>query len=180
MSTTECAPGLEEAKNGTKPLESLAAHEVQSIDLMRNLADTVGLPPSVAEIYGLLFVSPEPLCLEDLIRRLGISQGSASQGVRLLCQLGALVPVERPRDRRTYYQAETRLKVLVPGFVQKQVIPRLESWPKRINELEAVAKLAPGPEAQITLERVRQLRSWTQKARLLVPMVLRMMGSPAP
>lgn len=147
---------------------------------MRNLADTVGLPPSVAEIYGLLFVSAEPLCLEELVRKLGISQGSASQGVRLLCQLGALLPLERPRDRRTYYQAETRLKVLLPGFLQNQVLPRLESWPRRLEDLETAAARCTDPARSITLERVRQLRSWTKKARLLLPMVLKMIGSSAP
>jgi DNA-binding transcriptional regulator GbsR (MarR family) len=157
----------------------LAEQEKLSIDLMRNLADTVGLPPSVAEIYGLLFVAPEPLCLEDLVRKLSISQGSASQGVRLLCQLGALVPVERPRDRRTYYRAETRLKVLLPGFLQNQVLPRLESWPQRIEELEKAALQADGPAREITLERVQQLRNWTKKTRLLLPMILKIIGGPS-
>ena len=38
-----------------------------------------GVPPSVGQIYGLLYASPEPLSFTDIVERLEISKGSASQ-----------------------------------------------------------------------------------------------------
>jgi hypothetical protein len=49
-----------------------------------------GVPKSVGQIYGLLYASPEPLSFSDIVVRLGISKGSASQGLRLLRSLGAI------------------------------------------------------------------------------------------
>jgi hypothetical protein len=49
-----------------------------------------GVPKSVGQIYGLLYASPEPLSFSDIVERLEISKGSASQGLQLLRSLGAI------------------------------------------------------------------------------------------
>lgn len=140
-----------------------------AIELMRNLADVVGLPPSVAEIYGLLFVAPHPVCMDELVERLGISQGSASQGLRVLLRLGAVESVALAGERRSFFRAETRLKVLLPAFLENQVRPRLEAWPERIAALEAAAAELDDEAREVTLNRVTQLRGWMRKMRTLMP-----------
>jgi len=62
--------------------------EQQVVDLFVDGVRVLGLPGSVGEIYGLLFISREPLSLDDLVRRLKISKGSASQGLRALKAAG--------------------------------------------------------------------------------------------
>ena len=54
----------------------------------------LGLPKSIGEIYGLLYVTQEALSLDDLVSRLGISKGSTSQGLKMLRKLGAVREVE--------------------------------------------------------------------------------------
>ena len=49
-----------------------------------------GVPKSVGQIYGLLYASPLPLGFSDIVERLEISKGSASQGLQLLRSLGAV------------------------------------------------------------------------------------------
>jgi hypothetical protein len=49
-----------------------------------------GVPKSVGQIYGLLYASPEPLSFSDIVERLEISKGSASQGLQFLRSLGAI------------------------------------------------------------------------------------------
>ena len=49
-----------------------------------------GVPKSVGQIYGLLYATPEPLSFSDIVDRLDISKGSASQGLQLLRSLGAV------------------------------------------------------------------------------------------
>lgn len=53
-------------------------------------ADLLGVPKSVAAIYGICFASPEPLSFSDIDERLDISSGSISQGLRVLKEVGAL------------------------------------------------------------------------------------------
>ena len=49
-----------------------------------------GVPKSVGQIYGVLYASPSPLSFSDIVDRLEISKGSASQGLALLRSLGAI------------------------------------------------------------------------------------------
>lgn len=53
-------------------------------------ADMLGVPKSVAAIYGICFASPEPLSFAEIEARLDISKGSISQGLRVLREVGAL------------------------------------------------------------------------------------------
>nr|MCU0750087.1 hypothetical protein [Akkermansiaceae bacterium] len=66
----------------------------QVVDVFVDGVRVLGLPRSIGEIYGLLFISPSPLSLDDLVHRLQISKGSASQGLRMLKSLGAVREAE--------------------------------------------------------------------------------------
>ena len=81
--------------------------EIPAIDdrLLSYFQDGVrvlGLPKSVGEIYSVLYISPSPLTMLDLVTRLGISKGSASQGLKMLRTLGAVREVDFKDDRKTY------------------------------------------------------------------------------
>ena len=78
---------------GSAP-SSMSEADRRIVDLFVDGVRVIGLPKSIGEIYGLLFVSRDPLSLDDLVARLGISKGSASQGLRMW----ALRP---NRDRRS-------------------------------------------------------------------------------
>ena len=43
--------------------------------------DLLNLPRSVGELYGVLFIAENPMCLDDLRIKLNISKGSTSQGL---------------------------------------------------------------------------------------------------
>lgn len=173
-------PGLEDASVSSgagSAVPGLSDADRESIDLFVNLASAIGLSRSVSEIYGLLFVSPEPLCLEDFCTLLGMSRGSASQGLRLLRNLGAVQPVILPGDRRTFYRVEIRLRVLIAGFLKEQVKPRLEGWADRIAHLEAAGEKLEGARRRMVRERARQLRGWGEKARFTLPMLMKLLGA---
>ena len=51
------------------------------VEFFVKAADLLGIPKSVAAIYGICFASPEPLSFADIEARLDISRGSISQGV---------------------------------------------------------------------------------------------------
>src|ERR1700689_637831 len=74
--------------------------EVEVIHIFVQFAGVLGQPRSVAEIYGLLFASHQPLAMDTLIERLNLSKGSASQGLKYLQELGAVRTVYVAGDRR--------------------------------------------------------------------------------
>jgi hypothetical protein len=67
-----------------------AAFETECVLFFAEVMQVFGVPKSVGQIYGLLYASPEPLSFSDIVVRLEISKGSASQGLQLLRTLGAI------------------------------------------------------------------------------------------
>ena len=64
--------------------------ELEAIDYFVRFMSLLGMPRSVGEIYGLLYFSPDPLSMDVIAAKLGISIGSASQGLRTLRSLKAV------------------------------------------------------------------------------------------
>ena len=67
-----------------------ADFQSECIELFAEVVYALGLPRSIGQIYGLLYASPAPLSFSDIVERLDISKGSASQGLQLLRSLGAI------------------------------------------------------------------------------------------
>lgn len=145
--------------------------ELEVIEFFVHLGRYLSLPRSVGEIYGLLFASETPITLDGLVRRLRISKGSASQGLRLLRGVGAVTVSYRAGDRKDYYSAEVELPALVRGFLRDQLAVRLEHADDRLRRLcEAVDDPANGAPPVLP-ERLERLVSWNKKAKRLVPLV---------
>ena len=137
----------------------------------------LGLPPSVGEIYGLLFISQKPLAQTDFVERLGISKGSASQGLNMLKALGALNEVEGPDARRTYFEANLNLKRLVGGFIRNQIRPHLRSGEEKMDNLQELAEREPDPEQKAFIqERLGKLERWSQRGQMMLPILQRFLG----
>ena len=149
--------------------------EIESgvIGLFSGMASMLGLPPSIGAIYGLLFISEEPICLDDLVERLGISKGSASQGLGVLRRLGALRAASSA-GRREYFAADLHLKKLVGGFLRSEVIPQLDHGAETIATLRNSARQLAEPARQSFLEeRLSKLETWQNRSRQVLGLLHR-------
>ena len=143
------------------------------------LADILGVPKSVGEIYGLLFASVRPLAFQDIIERLEMSKGSASQGLRLLRGVGAIKLTYIAGDRRDHFVPETELRALLTGFLRERVRPHLEGGALRIEALQSSVGMyarTNAEEARILRGRLDKLKSWHRKSRSIVPFVTKFFG----
>lgn len=155
----------------------LTSLQEQVVGYFVDLVRVLGLPRSLGEIYGLLFINPDPLSLDDLVRLLGISKGSASQGLRTLRTLGAVKEADGNGDRRTYYQPAVELKPLVGGFIREQVRPHLESGKSKLRLLEETAKVtADHEDREFFLDRIDRLDSWMKRGGQVLPVLQKMLG----
>ena len=156
---------------------SVGPLEAQVIQIFVDGGKVLGLPRSLGEIYGRLFISPQPLSLDDLVEHLGISKGSASQGLRALKNLGAVREIELEGSRRCHYQADTELKRLVGGFIREQVRPHLESGQSKVARLNEIAGDEKDPELRAFFaSRVDQLDYWMGRARIVLPLLQKVLG----
>ncbi len=146
------------------------------IELFVRAVKVLGLPKSVGEIYGLLYISPQPLPLDAIVGKLGISKGSASQGLRFLRNLGAVKPTYLAGDRRDYFEAVAELKKLAAGFISGELTPHLESGTSRLENLKRVAAADDSADAAFYRERVARLGNWRRRGGMLLKVVKRFLG----
>jgi len=122
----------------SKDLESFSS---EFIDIVGELSGQFALSRIAGQIYGLLFISPEPLSLDSMTRRLRVSKGSVSMNIRELEKWGAVRKVWVKGSRKDYYQANldtlnimfNRLKV---GFQIRldEFISRIDNAENKIRE----------------------------------------------
>lgn len=155
----------------------LSEFEARVVEFFCDGVKLLGLPRSIGEIYGLLYVSPEPLSLDDLMRRLGISKGSVSQGLKTLRNLGAVREVEGSVGRRIYYHPDVELKQLAGGFIKEQIRPHLRSGEEKLAALHGLVQEMPGDaRSDFYAGRLVRLGNWTKRARLVLPLLQKMLG----
>ena len=165
---------VETGRPGTVPLNPV---EVEVIHLFVQFSRALGQPRSVAEIYGLLFISHRPLPMDELIRRLELSKGSASQGLRYLLDLGAVRTVYVAGERRTHYEAVAELRNLAGRFLRQQILTHFQDSGPRLAHIATEAQKLSEEERKHAVARVRMLRSWEKNAKRMVPLVLRILGN---
>lgn len=145
--------------------------EREVLDFFIHFGKYLSLPRSVGEIYGLLFARGAKLTLDDLVNQLGISKGSASQGLRMLRGVGAVRISHEPGDRKDYFEAETELPTLLRGFLRDQLAVKMERAEEHLQRLRSAVDDPRGGAPEGLSARVERLQSWHNKARRLVPLV---------
>ncbi len=134
--------------------------------------ETFGLPKSTARIYGTLYCAEAPMLQEEISTRLGISAGSASQGLKLLQNLSAVHRITPPGQRHSCYSAELSVRRLISHFIDVQLRPKLTGGRQ---SLQALADRLP-PENTHARNRVQTLQTWQQKAATALPLADRLFG----
>lgn len=150
--------------------------EVEVIHLFVQLSRALNQPPSVAEIYGLLFVSPRPLPQDDFCERLNLSKGTASQGLGYLLDLGAVRTVYAAGERRVHYEAVAELRNLASRFVRQQILTYFEDSGTRLGRLATEAQKLTGEDRKFAIARTKMLKSWEANIKRVLPLLLAVLG----
>jgi len=155
----------------------LSELDIEAIEMFIGFLKLLGLPKSVGEIYGLLFVAPRALSMDDLIERLQISLGAASQGLKLLRSVGAVKVVYMPGERRDHYVADLELSKFATSFIKDELNPRMQTALQRIKRMEGEARLMDEPEKKIAFQRIERLKHWMERGQKMMPWILRFLVS---
>ena len=153
--------------------EALSDLDVESIELFIGFFKLIGLQKSVGEIYGLLFVSSRALAMDDIVRRLGISLGAASQGLKVLRSVGAVKSVYMPGDRRDHYVADLELSKFASAFIQEELRPKLDRALERIGTMQNLANEMEPQDRSAAGERLERLKHWLERGESMLPWLLK-------
>src|SRR5579871_2885395 len=105
------------------------------IELAGQLAEMFSFSRSIGQIYGILYITPEPLCLEDIAKACSMSKGNASIHLRMLANWGAVHQTSKPGTRKDYYSANSDVRGLAIKRLQEGVARRLEHAGERIKAI---------------------------------------------
>jgi DNA-binding transcriptional regulator GbsR (MarR family) len=132
-------------------------------------ADTIGLPRSLAQLYATLFLSEEPLSLEEIVVRSGLSKALASTGLRDLERFHGVERVMVANDRRSLYQGQLSLRRLLSAFVAESVAPGLKDGARLLDD--AMALLEDGSHSDHFKSPLNSLVDWHDQASETLPML---------
>jgi DNA-binding transcriptional regulator GbsR (MarR family) len=148
---------------------NVIAFERAVVDFFLEAADMLGVPKSVAAIYGIVFASAAPLCFADIESRLDISKGSVSQGLRVLREVGALGVVANPGDRREFFTPDMELRKLVQRWLVERLQKQLVAGSNRLTALNRSVPTLDRVHQHALRQRLKYLKSWHDKTTKLLP-----------
>ena len=151
--------------------------EKECVLFFADIVQVFGVPKSVGQIYGLLYASPEPLGFVDIVERLEISKGSASQGLQLLRALGAIVEAEGQNglSRGVAFEPVLRLRHLITGVLRERVVPMATAGVERLKLLRSLADQTTGNRAFYTA-RAKKLEKWRTRFNAILPILVTLLG----
>lgn len=148
---------------------AVTAFEAAMVDFFVDAAELLGVPKSVAAIYGIVFASPVPLSFADIESRLDISKGSVSQGLRMLREVGAVKEVSAATDKAELFEPDVEMRKLIERFIEQRLQRQLESGKGKLKVLaQGAAAYAPA-EQKVLQQRLKKLSRWHDRTRALLP-----------
>ena len=90
------------------------------IEGMSRISQFWGFPKAMGAIFGAIYLSPEPVSLDELVALVGVTKGAVSTNVRALERLGMVQRRIRIGERKDYYVAETDFWKVARGILKER------------------------------------------------------------
>jgi DNA-binding transcriptional regulator GbsR (MarR family) len=134
-------------------------HELQhgTMETMGRITAFWGFSKIMGQLYGLLYLSPKPLTLDEMAETLSISKGNVSINIRALERWNMVRQVWVKGDRKDFYESETDFWKIIRGLRKKG---------------EEVHKKAKSAETAFTVERLKKLEDFISTMDQLVGMMM--------
>jgi DNA-binding transcriptional regulator GbsR (MarR family) len=128
-----------------------------------NLGDRWGVNRSVSQIHALLYASERPLTAEEIADTLSIARSNVSTSLRELQSWEIVRSVAVMGDRRTFYEAETDLWVVVARIAAGRKTRELDPAAAALRQCLNAARgdLAVSPTVT---RRLREMLEFVERA----------------
>ena len=100
--------------------DELQAAKENFIQGMSRIGSFWGFPKAMGAIYGVIYLSPDLVGLDELVEQAGVSKGAVSTNVRTLERLGMVHKKMKLGDRKDYYIAEADMWKIVRGVLKER------------------------------------------------------------
>lgn len=155
---------------GDRPA-AVVAFESDVVEFFVTTAELLGVPKSLAAIYGIVFASPAPLSFADIGARLDLSKGSVSQGLRVLREVGALTEVSKLEDPAELFVPDFEMRRLIERYLAGRLDPQLKSGRNRLDMLQSRLSALSEDDRKPLGVRLKKLQRWHARTRALLPVI---------
>jgi DNA-binding transcriptional regulator GbsR (MarR family) len=138
---------------------SLTDSQRQLIDVWGRLAYSWGVGPTMAQIFALLYVYPEPLDSDAILETLHISRGNVSINLRKLMEWGLIHKIDIPGSRRSLYTAERDIWLIAANIVRKRFEREIAPINALLSELLQRPDVQADTHTQQSLSQIREVLS---------------------
>jgi DNA-binding transcriptional regulator GbsR (MarR family) len=79
-----------------------------------------GFPKGMGAIFGVLYLSPRPLSLDEIVQETGLTKGAISTEIRALARMGLVHRSSKLGDRKDYYEAESDFYAAIRSILKER------------------------------------------------------------
>lgn len=79
-----------------------------------------GFPKGMGAIFAVLYLSPTPLSLDEIVAETGLTKGAISTEIRALARMGLVHRSTKLGDRKDYYSAETDFYAAIKSILKER------------------------------------------------------------
>ena len=123
-----------------------------------------GFPKGMGAIFAVLYLSPSPLSLDEIVKETGLTKGAISTEVRTLARMGLVHRSSKLADRKDYYEAETDFYQSIRSILKERQNSEFDRSLRAVKEM--LEKLETGlvsgdqAEVQFVHERLQALQDF--------------------
>lgn len=135
-----------------------------------------GFPKGMGAIFGVLYLSPTPLSLDEIVQETGLTKGAVSTEIRALARMGLVHRSPRLGDRKDYYEAEADFYAAIRSILKERQNTEFDRAIRSVKEtLQVMDKnWVEDEEWQFVYERVQALQSFFDAIDSLAKAVIRL------
>jgi len=145
----------------TRTLEAIKQEFTEGLS---HISHFWGYPKGVGAIFAVLYLSPEAMSLDELVKESGLTKGAVSTDVRALARMGLVRRAVRLGDRRDYYQAETDFYRAIRSILSERQDREFDQAVRSVamarDQLRAAKGTMRETERRFLLERVQALQDF--------------------
>src|SRR4030095_2581484 len=113
-------------------------------------------------IFAVLYLSPNPLSLDEIVQETGLTKGAISTEIRALARMGLVHRSSKLGDRRDYYEAESDFYAAIRSILKERQNSEFDRAISSVREtLETMeANWVEAEEWNFVYERVQALQDF--------------------
>ena len=142
--------------------DSLSEIKQDFVEGLSQISRFWGFPKGMGAIFAVLYLSPDPLPLDEIVTQTGLTKGAVSTEVRALARLGLVHRSTKLADRKDYYEAETDFYKSIRSILKERQNTEFDraiaSVKETLQRLEAGTTSAQ--ERAFLIERVEALQEF--------------------